>query len=162
MRVQYGQHIRKVDLEGNIMAAWGLAEDLRLLVEATLDREMPSSQLMTMLEGTLGIYTLRFLHMEEDYSVLRDALKEKNLPAPIEWETPYASCKNLLENLQAVLDYCKTTRLEKETFQDTLSNALLGIETLVHMKFERLFKVYSQLVPSFHQVRYAETQNASY
>lgn len=63
-----------VDIESKIMECWGIVNDIQILNEAVLEKDLTTDQISNVLIGLESLYQLKFERLFSDYSAL---LKEK-------------------------------------------------------------------------------------
>lgn len=63
----------KIDLEAKIMNSWALVDELALLNQAILEKNLTPDQISNILLGLQGLYQLKFEALFSDYEKLVQA-----------------------------------------------------------------------------------------
>ena len=69
------------ELEQGILNAWAVVDDLRILREAVLEKDLPPDEIDSCLLGLTSMYTLKFEKLFSTFEAfLEESRKKKNLP----------------------------------------------------------------------------------
>jgi hypothetical protein len=74
------------DLEQNIMNCWNICEDLDVLTEGVLERDLTADQIANVLMGLKQLYQLKFERTFENYELLLKQNAQKRNEGLMVWE----------------------------------------------------------------------------
>lgn len=60
----------EIDIETKIMDCWGITNDLKIINEAILEKDLTKDEINNMLLGVELLYELKFQNLFEEYSKL--------------------------------------------------------------------------------------------
>ena len=76
------------DLEQNIMNCWNICEDLDVLTEGVLERDLTADQIANVLMGLKQLYQLKFERTFENYELMLKQNARKNNEGFGSWVEP--------------------------------------------------------------------------
>ena len=81
----------RFELEQKILDCWGICDDLEVLCEGVLDRDMNSDQIANVLIGMKELYHLKF---EKTFEIFEHLCRTRQLDPENSWPFPKGSYTN--------------------------------------------------------------------
>lgn len=72
----------RFDLEQQILQCWNMCDDLEVVAEAVLDRDMKPDDIVNVLNGIKGLYQLKF---EKCFETFENLLSTRQLDSNTAW-----------------------------------------------------------------------------